>query len=45
MNGQAVRRARFRPYELLVLAVIGLAKVVGLWHQAGRALAVLPRRR
>jgi hypothetical protein len=32
-------------YELLVLSLIGLAKLVGLWHQAGRALAVPPRRR
>jgi hypothetical protein len=32
-------------FELLVLAVIGVAELVGLWHQAGRALAVPPRRR
>jgi hypothetical protein len=32
-------------FELLVLSVIGIAELVGLWHQAGRALAVPPRRR
>jgi len=32
-------------FELLVLVVIGVAELVGLWHQAGRALAVPPRRR
>lgn len=32
-------------YELLVLIVIGVAELVGLWHQAGRALAVPPNRR
>jgi hypothetical protein len=32
-------------FESLVLAVIGVAELVGLWHQAGRALAVPPRRR
>jgi hypothetical protein len=32
-------------FEGLVLAVIGVAELVALWHQAGRALAVPPRRR
>jgi uncharacterized membrane protein YhhN len=32
-------------YELLVVVVIGIAELVGLWHQAGRALAVPPGRR
>jgi uncharacterized membrane protein YhhN len=32
-------------YEFLVLLVIGIAELVGLWHQAGRALAVPPKRR
>ena len=32
-------------YELLVLGVIGAAELVTLWHQAGRALAVPPKRR
>jgi hypothetical protein len=48
-SGELALRVRARLvrwfYELLVLAVIGLAKLVGLWHQAGRALAVPPRRR
>jgi len=30
-------------FEFLVLAVIGIAELVVLWRQAGRALAVRPR--
>jgi len=30
-------------FEFLVLVVIGIAELVMLWHQAGRALAVRPR--
>jgi hypothetical protein len=41
------QRARARVvrwfFEFLVLLVIGIAELVGLWHQAGRALAVRPR--
>jgi hypothetical protein len=31
-------------FEFLVLVVIGVAELVMLWHQFGRALAVRPKR-
>jgi hypothetical protein len=48
-SGALALRARARLvrwfYEFLVLFVIGIAELVGLWHEAGRALAVPPKRR